>query len=175
MKNHLIISLIANEQQGIVSKLTRLILEAECNVGDSRMTRLGGAFAAIMLVDGDGNQLEKLEHQLKTLAQQEDYLLSTKQNTSSKQEGRNRLYQVKAITIDHPGILQELSAFFQRSNINIINLSSEHYLAAHTATPMFSLQMKIEIPSLHHIPLLKEKFFHLCDEMNLDSTFEAIK
>lgn len=175
MSNHLIISVITDDQPGIVAKLSRMIMDAQCSICDSRMSRLGGSFAAILMVSGNWNTLTRLEKNLNKLAQEKNYLLSTKQGNESTQEHTTLPYVIETITVDQPGILHELSMFFNALNINIINLSTEHYLAPHTGTPMFAIQMSIEIPASLHIPTIREDFLSLCDEMNLDSSFDPIK
>ena len=69
MKKHLVLSVLGSDRTGIVRELSKSILDAGCNVEDSRMTVLGGEFALIMLVSGSWNAVAKLESLLPKLEQ----------------------------------------------------------------------------------------------------------
>ena len=77
--------------------------------------------------------------------------------------------------MDHPGIVHHLASFFSKRDINIEDMSTSSYAAAHTGTPMFSVQMTVGIPSTIHIATLRDEFMEFCDSMNLDAVLEPIK
>ena len=84
-------------------------------------------------------------------------------------------YAVDVISMDHPGIVNNLAGFFADRNINIEDLATSSYAAAHTGTPMFSVHMTVGIPSDLHIAALREEFMDYCDGLNLDAVLEPIK
>jgi glycine cleavage system transcriptional repressor len=49
------------------------------------------------------------------------------------------------------------------------------YAAAHTGTPMFSVNMSVGIPSETHIASLRDDFMEFCDNLNLDAVLEPLK
>lgn len=174
MSDHLVISAIGNDQPGIINKLTTIILDQHCNIADSRMAVLGGECAIILLANGQKTQIEQLEKQLH-LAQQTLGLTIACHRTQSKDPaGHSQAYTVKAVSLDHPGIIQRLAGFFSDRNINIDNLDTSSYAAAHTGTPMFQLQMHINIPTDANINTLREQFIEFCEEMNIDANLEEI-
>ena len=65
--NHLVISALGKDRPGIIDELSKAIYDLDCNITDSRMTVLGGEFAILLLVDGQWNQLAKLEDQVPEL------------------------------------------------------------------------------------------------------------
>ena len=69
-KNFLVISALGKDRPGIVDQLSKLVLEHDCNIADSRMTVLGGEFAILLMVEGNWNTLSKLEDTLPTMEQQ---------------------------------------------------------------------------------------------------------
>ena len=76
--------------------------------------------------------------------------------------------------MDHPGIVNNLAGFFAGHEINIEDLVTTSYAAAHTGAPMFSVQMTVNVPSSIHVAQMRDEFYDLCDEMNLDGVVEAI-
>ena len=59
--------------------------------------------------------------------------------------------------------------------VDIAELSTRSYAAAHTGAPMFSVQMIVNVPSRLHIGVLREEFMDFCDHLNLDAIFEPVK
>ena len=54
MRRHLVMTFVGPDQIGIVDRVTRMILEYDGNVEESRMTRLGGEFAMLLLISVPG-------------------------------------------------------------------------------------------------------------------------
>ena len=174
MTKHLVISALGSDQPGIVNKLSTLILDQHCNIADSRMAVLGGEFAIILLANGNPTRIKQLEQQLKT-EQQSLGLTITCRHTHDKKDSERtqRPYTVEAVALDHPGIVQRLAGFFADRNLNIENLNTSSYPAAHTGTAMFRLQMHINTPSDTDIAALREQFIEFCEEMSIDASIEA--
>lgn len=155
--------------------LSRKILDEGCNITDSRMTVLGGEFAILLLIEGPWNTLAKLESAVPEL--QEDLGLTIIcKRTEGKVHSSNLLpYMVEVVSMDHPGIVNQLAEFFSERDINIEDMVTNSYSAAHTGTPMFSVHMSVGIPSEIHIAALREEFMDYCDALNLDAVIEPIK
>ena len=77
-KTYLVISALGEDHPGIVNLLSKAILEQGCNIEDSRMTVLGGEFAAMLLVEGKWNTLAKIENAIPELQRQLNMTIITK-------------------------------------------------------------------------------------------------
>lgn len=174
--NYLVISALGADRPGIVDQLSRAVYELDCNIADSRMTVLGGEFAILLLVQGPWNKLARLEDQIEELQQDLELTIICKR-TERREPGKKNLlpYMVDVVSLDHPGIVYSLASFFSRRNINIEDMSTTSYAAAHTGTPMFNVHMSVGIPADIHIAALREEFMDFCDSMNLDAVLEPIK
>ncbi|MGD1983392.1 MAG: glycine cleavage system protein R [Chromatiaceae bacterium] len=173
--SHLVISALGKDRPGIVDTLARAIYELDCNISDSRMTVLGGEFAILLLVDGPWNRLAKLEDQVPELQDRLDLTITTRQTGERSPEANLLPYAVDVVALDHPGIVYSLASFFSDRQINIEDMVTSSYAAAHTGTPMFSVRMTIGIPADIHIAALRDEFMDFCDSMNLDAVLEPIK
>ncbi len=76
--------------------------------------------------------------------------------------------------MNHPGIVNAVTDFFASRNINIESLSTDTYAAAHTGTPMFSLDMVVEIPVGEKILELRQAFKAFCDDLYIDVSLEPV-
>lgn len=175
MDNFLVISALGEDQPGIVNSLSEKILEHGCNIIDSRMAVLGGEFAIMMMVSGSWNTIAKLESTLPALEKLLKLTIIAKQTESRDQSSKKVPYMVEVVSMDHPGIVNNVADFFSSRNINIEDLSTGSYSAAHTGTSMFTIQMVISIPADLHLGDLREHFTEFCDNLNLDAIMEPVK
>ena len=173
--NHLVISALGKDQPGIVNQLSKAIYELDCNITDSRMTVLGGEFAILLLVEGPWNLLAKLEDQVPELQDRLGLTITTRRTEERMSQGNLLPYGVDVVAMDHPGIVYSLASFFSDRHINIEDMTTSSYAAAHTGTPMFSVRMSIGIPANIHIAALRDEFMDFCDSMNIDAVLEPIK
>ena len=170
---NLVISVLGQDHPGIIDQLASAILACQCSIQDSRMTVLGGEFALIQLVSGSDSDINNLESQLPALADKLKLSISCRQTQSRSATTDKLPYQVEVIAMDHPGIVQTVAAFFSARGINIEEMNTGSYAAAHTGTPMFSLDMIISVPADSSVKSLRDEFIIFCDDLNLDASLES--
>ncbi|MCW8919077.1 MAG: glycine cleavage system protein R [Gammaproteobacteria bacterium] len=174
-KQYLVISALGQDRPGIVKNLTQPISESGANILDSRMTILGGEFAVLMMVEGGWDTIAKLEAQLPALEQRLGLTIVARRTTSQQPQANAIPYSVNVVALDHPGIVNQLADFFSGRHINIQDLFTDCYNAAHTGTPMFTATLVVNIPGDISIARLREEFFDFCDSLNLDGIIEPAK
>jgi len=171
----LVLSALGEDQPGIIDKLSHCVLDSGCNISDSRMAVLGGDFAILLLIDGNWNTIAKLEGQIAILGKRLG-LSITARRTARKATRKDLLpYGVDVVSLDQPGIVYNLASFFSKRKINIQEMATASYAAAHTGTPMFSVHLTIEIPASQQISVLRDEFMDFCDQLNLDAVMEPVK
>ena len=175
MNNQLVIAALGEDKPGLVDRLSGWVTDSGCNIADSRMTVLGGEFAVLLLVTGNWNNLAKLENQCDSMQDQLGMTLHIKRTEQRPAEGDFLPYGVDVVALDHPGIVHNLASFFSQRNINIQDLSTSTYAAAHTGTQMFAVHMVLDVPASTHIATLREEFLDFCDRLNLDAVIEPVK
>ena len=175
MESLLVITALGEDKPGIVDKLTETVMTCHCNIIDSRMSVLGGEFAVLLMVAGKWNELTKLEDALGTTSESLGLTIACKRTEKSKPSTNLMPYTVEVISIDQPGIVHELASFFSNRDINIQELNTTQYAAAHTGTPMFALQLTANIAASHHIAGLRDEFLDFCETLNMDATMEPTK
>ena len=173
MSDALVITALGNDKPGIVKKLSKTILENGGNITESHMMVLGGEFAMMLLITGDDPVLNKIKTRLDTIGDSLDLTLVAKE-TQRKVESQKRLpYQISVVSMDHPGIVHDISDFLSNRDLNIEEIETTTYPAAHTGTTMFSLDMTISIPANSSVHALRDEFITFCDDLNLDATIES--
>lgn len=175
VSSYLVISALGHDKPGIIEQLTRLVVAHQCNIHDSRMTVLGGEFAILLMASGADASLRQLERDLPTVAAPLGLTTIARRTEARSPSADARPYRVDVVALDHPGIVHEIAGFFSQNSINIEEMDTGTYAAAHTGSPMFSLSMVVNVPSSKGFRELRDGFLDFCDERNLDATIEPQK
>ena len=175
MKQHIVISAVGGDRVGMVHELSKAVADCGGSISESRMTSLGNEFAMLLLVTGNWHTLARIESELGRLA--DAGTLSVHLRRTEARASRKEMvpYSIDIVSIDQTGIVAGLSGFFATRNIDICEVATRGYAAAHTGAQMFAVQMTINVPARHHVAQLREEFMDYCDTMNLDAILEPVK
>ena len=175
MSQLIVLSALGTDRPGVVTDISRSILDCRGNIEESRMTSLGSEFAVLMLISGNWHTPAKLEKALDDLSKAHNLNISLKKTGARNDHEDCIPYGVDVICLDQSGIVFNLSEFFASRKIEISDLLTRRYAAPHTGAPMFSVQMAVSIPASAPIGQLREDFHELCEQLNLDSILEPVK
>jgi glycine cleavage system transcriptional repressor len=175
MKQLIAISAVGSDRTGLVFDLTRVVVDCGGNVLESRMTALGNEFAMLLLVSGNWHTLAKLEGELQKLGESSGLTIVSRRTEQRPPRPDFVSYTVDVVCLDQPGVLHQLAGFFASRGVDIGDISTRTYSAAHTGAPMFSVYMVLHVPTRIHIAALREEFMDLCDNLNLDAILEPLK
>lgn len=173
MNKNLVISALGNDKPGIVNELSKAILDQGGNISESRMTVLGGEFAMMLLVSGSQDCIENILSKLEETGLNLNLTLIAKETQPQEVEQKRLPYQITVVSMDHPGIVHDISDFLSSRKLNIEEIETQTYPAAHTGTAMFSLDMVISVPAESSVRKLRDEFITFCDDLNLDATLES--
>lgn len=175
MSQLIVISAIGRDRTGVVQDITKVIMGCGGNIEESRMTTLGSEFAMLMLVSGNWHTLSRLEDQLAKLSS-DDELTVMIRKTSQRVSKEDRMpYHVDVVSLDQQGIVYNLANFFASHDIEIADVATRQYAAAHTGAPMFEVQMAVSIPASIHVAQFRDVFHEFCDQLNMDAILEPVK
>lgn len=175
MRSSLVLTALGEDQPGLIAKLSHVVNDNDCNIEDSRMSVLSGEFAILMQVSGNWDKLARLESTLEKLQESTGLTIVTKRTEGRLKQESKIPYTVEVVSIDHPGIVYQLAEFFSTRSINVHDMTTSAQAAAHTGTPIFNLDMTVEIPSDTQIADLREEFIDFCEQLNLDAALEPYK
>lgn len=172
---HLVLVLIGEDRPGLLEQVARCVMEAGCNLEDSRMSVLAGFCCISMSVSGNWKTLGKLESQLPRL--ESDTGLSVTARRGQREEAGTpaMAYSVDVVALDQPGIVHALAGFFTSRGVNVRDLHTRVFRAQQTGARMFAANMIVDIPADQHLASLRGDFLDFCDELNLDGVLDPIK
>lgn len=166
MRTNIVFTLTGTDRIGIVDEVTELLLDLDGNIETSRMARLGGAFAILMLVSMPSEQLANLDKNIETLTAQ-GYKVTTDQIEQTYAETHLGWlpYQIKVHGADHEGIIHQIAHLLSQRGINIESLEAGTAHAPISGTPLFTMTARVVVPpNLHDqnwIAALEDEGHHL--------------
>ena len=175
MAQLIVLSAIGADRPGVVRDISKVVVECGGNIEESRMVALGSEFAVLMLISGNWHTLTKLEKALQDLTEHDDLTINLKKTSARSDQADCIPYGLDVVCLDQPGIVFHLADFFASRGIEIADVATRRFAAAHTGAPMFSVQMTASIPGKMPIAQLRDDFLDLCEQLNLDSILEPIK
>ncbi len=142
-----VLTLTGPDRIGIVDELTGLLLKRGGNVETSRMARLGGEFAVLMLVTMPETPFSQLDEGLKSL-ESRGYKLTTtpaQQAVAEPQPGWHP-YKVEVLGADHEGIIHQVARYLSARGINIESADSGCSPAPTSGAPLFAMTALLSVP-----------------------------
>jgi glycine cleavage system transcriptional repressor len=147
MHRNLVLTLTGPDRIGIVEDVTGLLVARGGNVEISRMARLGGEFAILMLVSVPSEQVPGLESDLERLTAQGYKVTTTQLRQAHAQSHPGWLpYRIEVHGADHEGIIQEVARYLSHRGINIESMDSETTPAPISGVPLFTMTAEVAVP-----------------------------
>ncbi len=158
-----------------IAEILPIIRDCKCNVVEIRSSRLGQSTASYLLIQGNWNQIAKVESALDLIQKRMEIKIHTLR-TEPKEKGKESVpYTLETISLDKESIIESITTFLLGRDIEIEEIMGSSYLAPYAQTPVFSTKLIILIPPQLHLLSLREEFLDFCDHLNIDAILEPIK
>ena len=147
MRTNIVLTLTGKDRVGLVEEVTQILLDLGGNVETSRMARLGGEFAILMLVSVPTEQLANLENDVHLLVAQ-GYKATTVQTEQTYAEAYPgwRPYQIEVEGADHEGIVYQIAHSLSRRGISIEAMETSTQPAPISGSPLFMMTAVVVVP-----------------------------
>lgn len=147
MRTNIVFTLTGPDRPGIVKEITKLLLDLGGNVETSRMARLGGEFAVLMLVSMPQEKLADLGRSVQGLTGR-GYTVTTSPTGQAYAESHVGWlpYQIEVYGADHEGIIHEIAHTLSQFGINIESMDTATTRAPVSGAPLFSMSALVLVP-----------------------------
>ena len=81
-------------------------------------------------------------------------------------------YRLLAQSLDHPGIVHEITRVLHARQVNIESLETHVYSAPVSGAPVFALEARLAVPAETKATRLRAELLEVADQFNLDIQFE---
>ena len=175
MPKHIVLTLTGRDKVGIVEGVTSVIAKRDGNVESSRMTRLGGEFAMLMLIalpDSEFVNLDKDFHQLRG----EGYQITLLQTEDDSKKYAGWLpYEIEVTGADHEGIIRDISGHLAAQGINIESMDTSSTPAPMSGTPLFMMKGVVLVPPKLTFHVWSDALEEIGDKLNVSVKVGMVK
>jgi glycine cleavage system regulatory protein len=169
MRTSFVLTVIADDQPGIVEQLSKQVHAAGGNWEESRMARLAGKFAGLLRVSVEASQADALEANLATLRAAGITVVAERSGETAAEPFRT--FGLELVGDDHPGIISDISRVLAQHRVNIEELESEVKTAPMSGETLFYARAQLRIPSTLTIEELRTILESLAGDLMVDLTF----
>eukprot|EP00271_Cylindrocystis_brebissonii_P022088 TRINITY_DN82_c0_g1_i1.p1 TRINITY_DN82_c0_g1~~TRINITY_DN82_c0_g1_i1.p1 ORF type:complete len:317 (+),score=46.47 TRINITY_DN82_c0_g1_i1:223-1173(+) len=145
----LVVTASGPDRPGIVSRVSKCVLECGGNVEESRMARLAGDFSIIMLVSIDATTPQKAEELQQRLLQIQGLQVHshwTEDDRCREKAPKRKFRRISLRGADNPGLVYNVAEYLASNNINIENLETATQEAPFGGSILFSMDGVITMP-----------------------------
>lgn len=171
----LAITALDNNRINFVTELLPAIQDCKCSILEIRASRLAQASAVYWLVQGNWNQIAKLENQLEILQRRSDLKLQWLRTEVREHQTNCMPYLLETLSLNREGILESVIKFLLERGIEIEEVSGSCYPSAYIQSPVVSSRFIVLVPEDVPLLALREEFMEFCDRINIDAILEPIK
>jgi glycine cleavage system transcriptional repressor len=170
MQKHLIITVTGTDRVGFVEGVTKLVVDHGANVEQSRMARLGGEFAVLMLVSVEETAFDALRARVMKLSD-EGHLVTTRATVQGPVADYQGFlpYTITVNGADHAGIIHAVTRSLAEQGINIETLDTGTAPAPMSGTPLFTMTATVAAPASISLTGLRAILSALGDKLNVDT------
>jgi glycine cleavage system transcriptional repressor len=149
MRQLFALSAIGRDRPGIVADLAELIFECDCNLEDSRMTILGSEFAVLLLLSGQGPDVERrLSAGCKRLEWEKRLTVFFRplEGAPEPAERPGCVRECVITGVDKAGIVARIARTLAELRVNVEDLRTELRPEPESGTPIYTMRLRIRIP-----------------------------
>jgi len=147
MSVSMVLTLTGPDRVGIVEEVTKALLEVGANVETSKMSRLGGEFAVLMLASVPEGSAEEVEAALGSLVGQ-GYKVTLSATKEDFDESRADWlsYRIDVRGADHEGIVHEIARGLSQKGISIESAETGTTEAPVSGAMLFTMTAHVVVP-----------------------------
>lgn len=139
MSKWYMLTLVGRDQPGIVARLTRVLYETGCNLGETSMIRLGSSFTVMMMVESGGSESD-LRLALQPVTESLQLVLHIDAIKAGFHQRPAPDVCIVVYGADRAGIVAEVTGNAAVAGLNIVDLESE--VGGTAADPIYILQIQ---------------------------------
>ncbi|MDO9300998.1 MAG: ACT domain-containing protein [Anaerolineales bacterium] len=175
MPKNIVLTLTGRDKVGIVENVTSVIAKRNGNVESSRMARLGGEFAMLMLITVSDKEFANLDQDFQQL-RGEGYQVSILQTEDDSKKYAGWLpYEIEVTGADHEGIIHDISHHLATQGINIESMDTSSTPAPMSGTPLFMMKGVVLVPPQLTFHVWSDVLEEIGDKLNVSVKVEMVK
>lgn len=164
--DHLVLTVIAQDQPGLVERIAQCINEHGGNWLESRMSRMAGQFAGILRVAVPAEAYDELVAALHDLAAQGIRVLVAESGIEPSCSWKP--IHLDLVGNDRPGIVRDITGLLAELGVNLERLTTEVAPAPMSSEPLFHAEALLAVPLSLTLEVLQARLEDLADDLMVE-------
>jgi len=171
MNTTIVLTVIGEDQPGIVSALSDVVADHGGNWVESSMGRLAGQFAGIVEATVPPEQVEACLSALKELESQGLTVIARTTQVPGTLAGTTD-FSLDLVGYDHPGIVRDIMRVLKRHNVNVLELVTEVEAASMGGGELFRARANLRAPAGADLNAIQDSLEEIATELMVEVTVE---
>jgi glycine cleavage system regulatory protein len=173
VKTFFVITVTCPDRPGIVERVTEVVVAHGANWEASRMARLGGEFAGIVLVSVAEQHADALAQSLRDMADDQMTVAVRVTRPSPTVAVGLRGCQFQLTGADHEGIVHTVAAYLASQGVNVEDMETDIVAAPVTASPLFRMVARLQVPEQLTLEQLQVNLADIAEDLGVDIEIAA--
>ena len=173
MTNYLVVTAMGTDRPGLVSRLSRLASECDCDIVDSRMAIFGNEFTLIMMISGSWTAITKIENLLPSLGVELELMTVMKRTSKHTPQNYVSRIEVSFQGEDQRGTMKRVTEFLAEKSLDLAAVRSHADDKENIKTQ--SILLSINIPDHINLEQLEQSIYDLANNMSLECTIKHMQ
>lgn len=169
---HLVLTVIAEDQPGLVERIAQCVAGHGGNWLESRMARMAGQFAGILRVDVPADSQQALVAALNDLQYQGIRVLLAASGSPSPAGMRS--IHLTLVGNDRAGIVRDITGLLAEHGVNVERLDTAVAPAPMTGDPLFHADALLAVPQDLTLERLQARLEELADDLMVELELQAL-
>jgi len=171
MHKRYIMTAFGKDRVGIVSDVTRILFENNCNLEDTSMTMLADEFTLNLLFSSKNESIEaQLLNECRRL-EMEKGISAFIRSLQERRDTPSRGYKTCGLHVeglDQAGIVYRCSQFLAQRGLNILDLKSSSRISPESGSELYLMDIHIQVPEQVSLDRIEEELNAIADELHVD-------
>ncbi|WP_330114808.1 glycine cleavage system protein R [Pseudomonas sp. JS3066] len=164
--DHLVLTVIAADQPGLVERVAQCIAAHGGNWLESRMSRMAGQFAGILRVAVPAEGYDELVEGLQGLSADGIRVMLAQSGIEPSCTWKPILLDL--VGNDRPGIVRDITRLLAELGVNLESLITEVMPAPMSSEPLFHAEAVLAVPLTLSLDVLQAKLETLADDLMVE-------
>lgn len=164
--DHLVLTVIAPDQPGLVERVAQCIAAHGGNWLESRMSRMAGQFAGILRVAVPAEGYDELVEGLQGLAAYGIRVMLAESGIEPSCTWKPILLDL--VGNDRPGIVRDITRLLSEEGVNLERLVTEVKPAPMSSEPLFHAEALLAVPLTLSLDVLQRRLETLADDLMVE-------
>lgn len=164
--DHLVLTVIAADQPGLVERVAQCIAAHGGNWLESRMSRMAGQFAGILRVAVPAEGYDELVEGLQGLSAHGIRVMLAQSGIEPACTWKPILLDL--VGNDRPGIVRDITRLLAELGVNLESLITEVMPAPMSSEPLFHAEAVLAVPLTLSLDVLQARLEGLADELMVE-------